>query len=95
MAITKDPASTLDYGQDWTAWLGGDSIAPAGSTWRVEGSDAALAIDTTKPATSDGKATKVWLTGGTAGVTYGLVNRIETVAGRIDERTMNISVRQK
>lgn len=98
MAITKDPASTLDYGRDWTLWLGGDTITE--STWRVEGPaavdpDVPLAIDGTKADTFDGKQTKVWLTGGVPGVTYALVNRIQTAAGRIDERTLQISVRQK
>lgn len=86
--FTKDPDANLDYSVDWSDWLAtGDTIAS--SVWTVptgltEGADnEALGIAT------------VYLSGGTAGSDYAVANKITTTAGRIDERTITIMVRQR
>ena len=88
--FVKDPSATLDYGVDWATrgWLAtGETIvasdwtAPAGLT---EGSSAI-----------NGGITVVWLSGGTTGQTYQVVNQITTSAGRIDQRTIEIRVRER
>ena len=84
----KDPAALLDFGFDWTAWLVGNDTIVA-STWvatpGVEVSDE----------TFDAHTTTVWLNGGTVGVTYDLRNQVTTSAGRRDERSMRVSVRER
>lgn len=80
----KDSAAVLDYGVDWSAWLGTDTIAT--STWTVP---TGLTVDSETETTT---LATVWLSGGTTGTTYTLVNRITTAAGRQDERTLTITV---
>lgn len=83
----KDPNAVKDYEFDWSAWLDGDTIAT--STWTV-------ASGLTKDSDSHtDTVAKVWLSGGTAGTSYTITNRITTVAGRTDDRTRNILVRER
>ena len=84
---TKDPNAVLDYTVDWETWLGGDTIST--SAWTVgtgltEDSDS----NTTTSAT-------VWLSGGTTGTDYACTNRIVTAAGRTEDRTIHIRVRER
>jgi len=83
----KDPAATLDYTIDWSLYLGADTIQT--STWTV--STGLTKVTDTKTNTT----TTVWLSGGAAGVDYLVTNRITTVGGRIDERSITIRVRER
>lgn len=84
MADKQDPSSVLDWGCDWSAWLGADTIST--STWTV-------ASGLTKGADShDTTTTTVWLSGGALGNTYSVANRITTAAGRTDERTFEVEI---
>lgn len=86
-AAVKDPQATLDYSFNWAAWLTIDTIAAV--TWTVpSGITQTAAINTTTTAT-------IWLSGGTVGTRYTVVCRITTAAGRIDERSLIVSVQQK
>ena len=83
----KDPNATLDYGFDWTDWLNGDTINS--SSWIIpsgltEGSNG-----------HNSEVTWVWLSGGTAGQVYNLVNRIVTVGGRTEDQTITLIVKNK
>ena len=62
--VKKDPNADLDYGFDWTAWLGAtDTITE--STWVVPSGSG---LTTHSPSIStDGKVTAVWLKSGNAG----------------------------
>ena len=86
--IDKDPEGVLDYSFDWnTNWLNGDTISA--STWTVP-------AGITKDSDSDsGGVTTIWLSGGTAGNTYTITNRIVTAAGRTEERSVIINVKQR
>lgn len=85
--FTKDPNATLDYKVDWEAWLDGDTIAT--SAWTVpDGLTADADSNTTTSAT-------VWLSGGTEGTTYTVLNRVTTAAGRTDDRSILIRVLSK
>lgn len=84
----KDPNAVLDYTVDWEDWLGSDTIAT--STWPVV--PAGITEDSTSNTTTEAT---IWLSGGTAGVTYTLVNRIVTVGLRTDDRTIYITVKEK
>ena len=86
--FTKDPDAILDYGWDWSAWLsGGDTISA--SSWTVP-------TGLTTPANSrTTTTTTVWLSGGTAGAQYEVINRITTTGGRTDDRTIVIQCEQR
>jgi hypothetical protein len=86
-SFIHDPNADLDYAVNWTAWLDGDTIAA--SAW-----------DVPTPLTSDQAAftattATVWVQGGTAGVDYQVRNRITTAAGRVEDRTITLMVREK
>ena len=87
-SFRKDPASVLDYGVGWSDWLAsGETIST--STWTVPDG-------ITKDSDSKGDtSTLIWLSGGTAGTTYTLANKIETSDNRTVERSIRIIVEQR
>lgn len=84
----KDPNEVLDYGVDWSARLAGDTIAI--SAFTVIAGD--VAINSNTNTTS---ATKVWLSGGTAGTDCTILNRITTAGGRTMDQTMRLKIRDR
>lgn len=78
----KDPDSRLDYIVDWSDWLDSDTITA--STWTPA---TGITVTTSSNTTT---TTTVWLSGGTLGATYKVVNHITTAAGRQDDRTLVI-----
>jgi hypothetical protein len=89
-SLTKDKDAKLDYGVDWSAWLGTDTIVA--STWTVEGPGSALILsdDDFSPT-----ITSFWLDGGTTGQSYTLTNHITTAAGREDDRSITVSIAER
>jgi hypothetical protein len=86
-AYVKDPDATLDYQIDWATWLGDDTIVT--STWIVpSGLTEEDSLSTTTTAT-------VWLSGGTVGQVYLVTNRVTTVEGRTDDRTIRVVVENR
>jgi len=84
----KDPDAVLDFFVNWEDWLAaGETIST--STWTVS-----TGISKGSTSATSTVAT-VWLSGGTAGVTYTATNRIVTSAGRTDERSLMIEVKQR
>lgn len=86
----KDPDAKLDYGIDWNTdgYLAtGETISA--STWTVPTGITEVSSE------FSGTVTKIWLSGGTAGETYTIANRITTTAGRIDERSFDIVVEER
>jgi hypothetical protein len=83
----KDPAAVLDYNEDWSDWLGTDTIAT--STWSVPTGITMGAYSHTTTVST------VWLSGGTAGTNYTVRNTITTVGGRTDVRSVIIKVRSR
>lgn len=83
----KDPNAVLDYQIDWSDWLrAGDSIGD--SEWIVpdgieKDSDSFNSTTTT-----------IWISGGTAGTNYAFTNRITTIQGRTQDRTVTIPVKE-
>jgi hypothetical protein len=94
----KDSNARLDYKFDWAAktngsgdddWLkDGDTI----STFTVTADDGITVDDATL--TNANTSVTVWLTGGTVGESYDVTNHIVTAAGREDDRTIRIYVRE-
>lgn len=88
----KDPDDVLDYKLSWAEWLSetdGDTIAT--STWIVP---TGIVEDEAKRS-SDATSATIWLSGGTAGVSYLVTNRITTAQGRTIDRSMTIAVRDR
>lgn len=84
----KDPDATLDFGIDWSDWLAsGETIST--SVWTVE----AGIMEESNSHTDD--VATIWLSGGTAGNTYTLTNRITTSGGRTDDRSILIKVEER
>lgn len=83
----KDPSAVLDYAFDWSAWLGGDTI----TSHTVTASSGITVVSSSATTT----AVTAWLSGGTAGQAYMVTNRIETAAGRTDERSIMIRVQER
>ena len=85
---TKDPDEILDYELDWSKRLVKDD-AITESVWRVpEGL-------TTQDTILFSPFTSVWLTGGTIGETYSIVNTIKTEAGRKWVQTVKLKIQDK
>jgi hypothetical protein len=87
MTFTKDPNAILDYSIDWTRWLAGDQIAA--SEWIVASGLTKMADSTTATSAT------VWLSGGTAGQSHIVTNRMTTAAGRTEDRSFTIRVEER
>jgi hypothetical protein len=91
----KDPDATLDYGFDWEAPAdeGGPYLESAetisASVWTVPDGLTEVSDE------ADDTTTKVWISGGTAGNSYTVSNKITTSEGRIDERSFVIIVGER
>lgn len=85
--FVKIDTAVLDYEEDWTAWLDGDTIST--SSWAA---DSGITIDSDSNTTVKGI---VWLSGGTVGESYDVTNTIVTAAGREDSRTIEITITDK
>lgn len=83
----KDQNDVTDWECRWASWLGNDTIAT--STWTVP---AGITKDSESNTTT---VAKVWLSGGTDGQTYALLNRITTAAGRTADQTVNLKMKAR
>jgi hypothetical protein len=102
--MSKDPDATLPFAVSWDAWATNEGEDVTGSGWELTDEAGAVISDpedgwlvienTPTPSLTDNVAT-VWLSGGTAGETYRVTNTVVTAAGRVDERTLRILVRQR
>jgi len=88
----KDPDAVLDYAFDWaTNWL--DVAETISShTIAITGADSALVKDSDA---EDSGTVTVWLSAGTAGLTYAVSCEIVTSQSRTDERTIYVKVRER
>jgi len=81
----KDPNALLDYSIDWTEWLATTTDTISASTWILP---SALTEFTSSFGTG---TTIIWISGGTAGEVYDVVNRINTTGGRQEDRTIQFT----
>jgi hypothetical protein len=84
--LKKDPDANLDYAIDWSEWLSSADVVVT-STFAI--SPAGLTAGITH---NDGLKTSIWLSGGSAGVTYTVTNHVVTEDGRTDDRSFEIVV---
>lgn len=83
--IAKTPYDEADYSRDWTDALAADETI-ASSVWEVPAGLTAGASSMSGPYTTQ------WLSGGTAGAIYTVVNRIVTSAGRKFARAFKVQI---
>ncbi|WP_337187592.1 hypothetical protein [Phenylobacterium sp.] len=83
----KDPVALKDYTQDWSDWLGADTIVA--SSWEIP----AGMTKVTDNIDGTAKATVIWLTGGAIPVDYECFNTIVTAGGRTERAMIKIQVR--
>ena len=87
--VIKDPNSIMDRGFDWSDWLPiTDSIID--SEWINPSSDIVIILDS-----FDTISTLAWFSGGVIGSTYRVTNRITTLEGRTEDRTLAIIVKER
>jgi len=91
--LLKDPAAVLDYAVDWGAeYLGSDDLL-AESLWSVDPDEpGGLAIVTSG---FEGRVASVQVGGGIAGRLYRLSNKVVTLSGRTDERSIVLRVEKR
>jgi len=90
--IIKDPDATLDYSQDWSAWLtdvGGDTITDHEILF---GDDSTCTL--VQSSVLDGVVT-AFISGGTLNTKEQVTYRITTAAGRIDDRSIWLNIKQR
>lgn len=80
----KDPNEKLDYQIDWSERLSDDTIAT--STWIIP-TGLVLEVSSNTDTT-----TVVWLSGGVLSKNYKITNRITTVAGRIMDQSVFLTI---
>ena len=91
--LLKDPQAVLDYAIDWGVdYLGEDDILTA-SAWSVD-PDEAGGVQVVGSSAGDTIAT-AQVNGGIAGRIYRLSNRVTTLNGRTDERSIVIRVEKR
>ncbi len=83
----KDKDALLDYGFNWAPFLNGDLILD--SSWEVPSG-----LDVIEEQFSTTVAT-IWLSGGTVGESYTIINSIITEGGRKDDRSLTILIVEK
>jgi hypothetical protein len=97
----KDPDAVLDYAFLWQDWLQATETitsktvtATTGIT--VNSSEINVAALTINDVVQKiGSVVTVWLQGGTVDTVYSIACRIVTTAGRTDERTFSLTVKQR
>jgi hypothetical protein len=82
----KDPQAVLDFHVAWADWLEGDTITA--SAWSVP-AGLSVVVDT-----FIASAATVWLSGGVLGKKYVVTNSITTAAGRQQDYTFAVAIRQ-
>jgi hypothetical protein len=85
----KQPVEVLDYDIDFERWLVDDQITSAEAAVTPTGSLTVQTIDV------DPALVKVWLAGGTTGITYKVEVTVETTGGRTGQVEFKVRVRDK
>lgn len=89
VAEKKDPEAVLDYAVDWTGYLAPEEVI---QEFNVTCEGGGVLISGAAEASGQ---VRFMLSGGVAGRDYSIVCEIITNAGRTDQRTINLPVRQR
>jgi hypothetical protein len=88
-ALDKDVNAKLDYLFDWSAQMDADSDAIASATV-----SAPAGISLGSPVVT-ASTVQVYVSGGTEGTTYAIVNHIWTTGSREDDKVLNLTIIQQ
>jgi hypothetical protein len=94
----KDPNEIKDYDLDWGSVAGKKAFGDAltGSLWiiaaRGDVTEVAPLVHDSDSSTATG--TIIWLSGGTAGETYILTNRVTTAGGRTYDQSVKLKCKE-
>lgn len=91
--IDKDPNAILDYEWDWSAWLAAHT--PADTIVAADVLVSGCTLVTPAQITSGGQRVRAWLSGGTVGAPASATCRITTSAGRVDDRTLYLTIKER
>jgi hypothetical protein len=86
MAFKKDPNATLDYTFDWSPYLTAISDTILSVTWITS---SGLTLGTVSKTTTTATA---FVSGGIVDATETLTCRITTAGGRVDDRTISLTI---
>lgn len=89
----KDPDEVLDYQIDWADPVDGPRLVTGETLLTSVFSVASGSVTINSSAFVAGGLATVWLSGGTAGTTCAIQNRVTTSAGRTYEKTVRLRVR--
>lgn len=87
--VDKQPVEILDYDVDFSRWLANDTITAASAVITPAGSLAVQTLDV------EPKLVKVWLSGGSDGVSYKIEITVDTAGGRRGQVEFRVRVRDK
>lgn len=85
----QSPGDVLDYPIDWQFWLAEIEDTITDSEWELEAG--LVKVDES----FDDNTATVWVSGGSDGADYDLVNRIITVGGRVRQKTIKVVFQQQ
>lgn len=90
--FTKDPDAVRQFQMDWTLWLAdGETIADAEI---IVDDDSATPV-TVDSSSHDDEIVAFTLSGGTTGTAAKVTCRVTTSDGQVDDRTVDIRVRER
>jgi len=86
-SFVKSPWGVVDYEMDWSEWLGVDTISQ--SEWVFP---TGITKDSDTHTTTTATA---WVSGGTEGKSYLIVNKITTAGNRKEQKTIEIVINSR
>ncbi|MES2181017.1 MAG: hypothetical protein V4493_02840 [Pseudomonadota bacterium] len=89
MSAIKDPQSTLDFSFDWSLWLAEASDTISSYVFTESGGV------TLSNQTNESGIVTSFVAGGTVGTPASLACRITTAGGRVDERTLQLVIKER
>jgi len=90
--VTKDPNAVLDYLFDWSAWLDAHTPADTIASASVLATGCTLITSTVE---GSGTRVRAWISGGTVGQPAAATCRITTAGGRVDDRTLTFTIKDR
>ena len=91
----KQPAEVKDYDIDYGEWLGPVADTVASTTAIVTSVTEAVPTLEIDSIMESSTAAKLWISGGTAGVSYKVTVKLTTAGGRLDESELVFTVKDR
>ena len=92
---TKQPVEVKDYDIDYSEWLGPVADTVASTTAIVTSVTEAVPTLEIDSIMESSTAVKLWISGGTAGVSYKVTVQMTTTGGRLDESELVFKVKDR